>query len=81
MNLLMIRRRQTPRGTFSRKILSASAKDCAADELVELFARIPVAYIADGHHRSAAAARYAVEDHVVSHVEKDGTRHRRPHLR
>ena len=37
----------------------ASAKDCAADELVELFARIPVAYIADGHHRSAAAARYA----------------------
>lgn len=32
---------------------------CMADELVELFARIPVAYIADGHHRSAAAARYA----------------------
>ena len=30
-----------------------------ADELQELFARIPVAYIADGHHRSAAAARYA----------------------
>ena len=37
----------------------ASSRDCAADELVELFARIPVAYIADGHHRSAAAARYA----------------------
>lgn len=32
---------------------------CVADELVELFARIPVAYIADGHHRSAAASRYA----------------------
>ena len=32
---------------------------CLADELQELFARIPVAYIADGHHRSAAAARYA----------------------
>lgn len=32
---------------------------CAADELVELFARVPVAYIADGHHRSAAASRYA----------------------
>ena len=39
----------------------ASASDCAADELVELFARIPVAYIADGHHRSAAASRYAKE--------------------
>ena len=37
----------------------ASATSCAADELVELFARIPVAYIADGHHRSAAASRYA----------------------
>ena len=37
----------------------ADASSCAADELVELFARIPVAYIADGHHRSAAAARYA----------------------
>ena len=37
----------------------ASASSCAADELVELFARIPVAYIADGHHRSAAASRYA----------------------
>ena len=37
----------------------AAAGACAADELVELFARIPVAYIADGHHRSAAAARYA----------------------
>ena len=32
---------------------------CVADELQELFARIPAAYIADGHHRSAAAARYA----------------------
>ena len=30
-----------------------------SDELQELFARIPVAYIADGHHRSAAASRYA----------------------
>jgi len=39
----------------------ASSSACAADELVELFARIPVAYIADGHHRSAAAARYARE--------------------
>ncbi len=37
----------------------ASASSCTADELQELFARIPVAYIADGHHRSAAAARYA----------------------
>lgn len=37
----------------------ASAASCRADELQELFARIPVAYIADGHHRSAAAARYA----------------------
>lgn len=35
------------------------ATSCMADELQELFARIPVAYIADGHHRSAAAARYA----------------------
>ena len=34
---------------------------CTGDELEELFARIPVAYIADGHHRSAAAARYARE--------------------
>lgn len=39
----------------------AAASDCAADELVELFARIPAAYIADGHHRSAAASRYARE--------------------
>ena len=37
----------------------ASAASCMGDELQELFARIPVAYIADGHHRSAAAARYA----------------------
>ncbi|MBO7683524.1 MAG: DUF1015 domain-containing protein [Kiritimatiellae bacterium] len=37
----------------------AEASDCAADELVELFSRVPAAYIADGHHRSAAAARYA----------------------
>ena len=37
----------------------ASASSCTADELVELFARVPVAYIADGHHRSAAASRYA----------------------
>ena len=39
----------------------APASACVADELVELFARIPVAYIADGHHRSAAAARSAQE--------------------
>ena len=39
----------------------AGASECAADELQELFARIPVAYIADGHHRSAAASRYARE--------------------
>ena len=39
----------------------APAASCRADELQELFARIPVAYIADGHHRSAAAARYAQE--------------------
>ena len=39
----------------------ASASDCAADELQELFANIPAAYIADGHHRSAAASRYARE--------------------
>ena len=39
----------------------ASASSCAGDELQELFARIPVAYIADGHHRSAAASRYAKE--------------------
>ena len=39
----------------------ASASSCMADELQELFARIPVAYIADGHHRSAAASRYAKE--------------------
>jgi uncharacterized protein (DUF1015 family) len=39
----------------------ASGSSCMADELQELFARIPVAYIADGHHRSAAATRYAKE--------------------
>ena len=39
----------------------ASSDSCRADELQELFARIPAAYIADGHHRSAAAARYAKE--------------------
>ena len=37
----------------------AAGTSCRADELQELFARIPVAYIADGHHRSAAASRYA----------------------
>ncbi len=30
------------------------------EALTALFARIPVAYIADGHHRSAAASRYAL---------------------
>ena len=39
----------------------ADASECAADELGELFAGIPAAYIADGHHRSAAASRYARE--------------------
>ena len=39
----------------------ASVTECAADELGELFAGIPAAYIADGHHRSAAASRYARE--------------------
>jgi len=39
----------------------AYGHECRADELVELFARIPAAYIADGHHRSAAASRYAKE--------------------
>ena len=39
----------------------AAGDTCLGDELQELFARIPVAYIADGHHRSAAAARYAKE--------------------
>jgi len=39
----------------------APAANCVADELVELFDRVPVAYIADGHHRSAAASRYAKE--------------------
>jgi len=29
--------------------------------IVNAFGRIPVAYIADGHHRSAAASRYAAE--------------------
>lgn len=37
----------------------ADGHECRADELVALFSRIPVAYIADGHHRSAAASRYA----------------------
>ena len=37
------------------------ASACVADELTELFARVPTAYIADGHHRSAAASRYAKE--------------------
>lgn len=40
----------------------AASSSCMADELQELFARVPVAYIADGHHRSAAASRYA-KDH------------------
>ena len=39
----------------------AAGSSCRADELQELFARIPVAYIADGHHRSAAASRVARE--------------------
>ena len=39
----------------------APGASCVADELQELFARIPTAYIADGHHRSAAASRYAKE--------------------
>jgi uncharacterized protein (DUF1015 family) len=33
----------------------------AAAPLVEAFAAIPVAYVADGHHRAAAAARAGVE--------------------
>lgn len=39
--------------------LVASSGESAATELEELFAKIPVAYIADGHHRSAAASRFA----------------------
>lgn len=39
----------------------ADVTQCMADELQELFANIPAAYIADGHHRSAAASRYAKE--------------------
>lgn len=39
----------------------ASEGESAAAELQELFAKIPVAYIADGHHRSAAASRFARE--------------------
>lgn len=39
----------------------ADATQCMADELQELFANVPAAYIADGHHRSAAASRYAKE--------------------
>jgi uncharacterized protein (DUF1015 family) len=39
----------------------AAGSECTADELQELFANIPAAYIADGHHRSAAASRYAKE--------------------
>ena len=39
----------------------ATGDTCRADELQELFARVPAAYIADGHHRSAAASRYAKE--------------------
>ena len=39
----------------------ASGSSCRADELQERFAQIPVAYIADGHHRSAAASRVAKE--------------------
>ena len=37
----------------------AYASEPVAAKIVELFAGIPTAYIADGHHRSAAAARYA----------------------
>ena len=32
-----------------------------SDAITAAFARVPAAYIADGHHRSAAAARYAKE--------------------
>lgn len=31
------------------------------ENLVQLFAKVPVLYVADGHHRSAAAARIALE--------------------
>jgi uncharacterized protein (DUF1015 family) len=40
----------------------AGENSCRADTLAELFARIPAMYIADGHHRSAAAARFAEEN-------------------
>ncbi len=36
-----------------------------ADALQALFEQVPVAYIADGHHRSAAASRYAKEHGFV----------------
>jgi len=39
----------------------STAAECRTAELEELFARVPVAYIADGHHRSAAASRFAKE--------------------
>lgn len=41
----------------------ARSSDEVASKVVELFAKIPTAYIADGHHRSAAASRYT-KDHA-----------------
>lgn len=33
----------------------------ATDRLIELFAAVPVTYLTDGHHRSAATSRYAAK--------------------
>ena len=42
----------------------------AADPLVELFARVPCAYVADGHHRAAAAGRAGQERRKGNHAHR-----------
>ena len=41
----------------------------STDQVVDAFARVPAAYIADGHHRVAGAARAARERHAAGGVE------------
>lgn len=44
------------------------------DQVIQLFAEIPETYIADGHHRAAAAARVARERNAQGH-QTDDTEH------
>jgi uncharacterized protein (DUF1015 family) len=61
---IMAAEQQTPLYDFSAfdRTQHTLWRVAEADPLIKAFADVPVFYIADGHHRAAAAARYADEE-------------------